>query len=53
MAEAWVLDLLGFACCGTWDCGFCLPLYPPPPSLPLTVKLLSLKFSLVDRKSVV
>ena len=50
MAEAWVLDLMGFACRGrraSWVCRFCLPLYPLPPSLPLTVRLLSLKFSLV------
>ena len=50
MAEAWVLDLMGFACrgcCESWVCGFCLPLYPLPPFLPLTVRLLSLKFSLV------
>ena len=46
MAEAWVLDLMGFACHGSWVCGFCLPLYPPPPSLPLMMRLLSLKFSL-------
>ena len=41
---------MGFACHGrrgSWVCGFCSPLYPPPPSLPLTVRLLSLKFSLV------
>ena len=50
MAEAWVLDLMGFACRGrrgSWVCRFCFPLYPLPPSLPLTVRLLSLKFSLV------
>ena len=50
MAEAWVLDLIGFACrgrCESWVCGFCLPLYPLPPFLPLTLRLLSLKFSLV------
>ena len=50
MAEAWVLDLMGFACrgrCESWVCGFCLPLYPLPPFLPLTMRLLSLKFSLV------
>ena len=47
MAEAWVLDLMGFACRGSWVCGFCLLLYPQPPSLPLTIRLLSLKFSLV------
>ena len=50
MAEPWVLGLIGFAChghYGSYVCGFCSPLYPPPPSLPLTVKLLSLKFSLV------
>ena len=44
------LGLMGFACrgrCGSWVCGFCSPLYPPPSSLPLTVRLLSLKFSLV------
>ena len=44
------LGLMGFAChgrCRSWVCGFCSPLYPPPPSLPLTVRLLSLKFSLV------
>ena len=41
------LGLMGFACRGSWDCGFCSPLYPPPPSLPLTLRLLSLKFSLV------
>ena len=41
------LGLMGFACRGPWDCGFCSPLYPPPPSLPLTLRLLSLKFSLV------
>ena len=48
MAEAWVLGLMGFACCschGSWVCGFCSLLYPP--SLPLMVRLLSLKFSLV------
>ena len=50
MAEAWVLGLMGFAChgrCGSWVCGFCSLLYPLPPSLPLMVRLLSLKFSLV------
>ena len=50
MAEAWVLDLIGFACrgrCESWVCGFCLPFYPLPPFLPLTVRLLSLKFCLV------
>ena len=50
MAEAWVLDLMGFACrgcCESWVCGVCLPLYPLPPFLPPTVRLLSLKFSLV------
>ena len=50
MAEAWVLGLMGFVCRGrrgSWVCGFCSLLYPPPPSLPLTVRLLSLKFSLV------
>ena len=48
VAEAWVLGLMGFACCGchgSWVCGFCSLLYPP--SLPLMVRLLSLKFSLV------
>ena len=48
MAEAWVLGLMGFACCGrhgSWVCGFCSLLYPP--SLPLMVRLLFLKFSLV------
>ena len=41
---------MGFVCrdhCGSWVCGFCSLLYPRPPSLPLTVRLLSLKFSLV------
>ena len=38
---------MGFSYCGSWVCGFCSPLYPPPPSLPLTLRLLSLKFSLV------
>ena len=50
MAEAWVLGLMGFACRGhrgSWVCGCCSLLYPPPPSLPLTMRLLSLKFSLV------
>ena len=47
MAEAWVLGLMGFACRGSWVCGFCSPLYPSPSSLPLTMRLLSLKFSLV------
>ena len=50
MPEAWVLDLMGFACRGrrgSWVCGFCLPFYPLPPSLPFMVRLLSLKFSLV------
>ena len=47
VAEVWVLGLMGFACRGSWVCGFCSPLYPLPLSLPLTVKLLSLKFSLV------
>ena len=44
------LGLMGFACRGrrgSWVCGFCSPLYPRPPSLPLMVRLLSLKFSLV------
>ena len=50
MAETWVLGLMGFACHGrrgSWVCGFCSLLYPLPPSLPLMVRLLSLKFSLV------
>ena len=50
VVEAWVLGLMGFAYRGrrgSWVCGFCSPLYPLPPSLPLTVRLLSLKFSLV------
>ena len=44
------LGLMGFVCrdhCGSWVCGFCSLLYPRPPSLPLIVRLLSLKFSLV------
>ena len=48
MAEAWVLGLMGFACYGhhgSWVCGFCSLLYPP--SRPLMVRLLFLKFSLV------
>ena len=44
VAEAWVLGLMGFACRGSWVCEFCLPLYPPLPSLPLTLRLLPLKF---------
>ena len=41
---------MGFACRGrhgSWVCGYCSLLYPPPPSLPLPMRLLSLKFSLV------
>ena len=38
------LGLMGFVCRGSWVCLFCSPLYPPPPSLPLMVRLLSLKF---------
>ena len=44
------LGLMGFVCrdhCGSWVCGFCSLLYSRPPSLPLIVRLLSLKFSLV------
>ena len=44
------LGLMGFVCrdhCGSWVCGFCSLLYLRLPSLPLTVRLLSLKFSLV------
>ena len=50
VAEVWVFGLMSFAYCGrhgSWVCGFCSLHYPPPPSLPLTVRLLSLKFSLV------
>ena len=39
---------MGFVChdhCGSWVCGFCSLLYSRPPSLPLIVRLLSLKFS--------
>ena len=41
------LGLMGFSYCGSWVCGFCSPLYPPLPSPPLTVRVLSINFNLV------